>query len=241
MRQLVLIVAVFGLAACSSPATSESSALQSTPTDSTTGQPTAPASPSAEVRHFAAAGRELSMEGATCAVQPGGYGLCQGDIAISVGEVPSLPPIELREVLLAREFPLHVGEGELEKPGATPSFVLVDYDRDGAEDLAVAVDRLGGYGQWSYSIYLQRDDRWVFSPDFSALTEGRMGTPRREGEFWVAFGKSGCCQHWEERYDVVGGKPVLRDVTITRVSADGSAATEVLRGDEAAAHVRGER
>ena len=181
------------------------------------------------------------MAGATCAAQPGGYGLCEGDIAISVAGEPSLPPIKLREVLLAKEFPLHVGEGDLAKSGATPSFVLADYDRDGADDLAVAVDRLGGYGQLSYAIYLQRDDRWVFSPDFSALTEGRMGTPRREGDAWVAFGKSGCCQHWEERYDVVEGKPVLRDVTIATSNADGSTKTEVLQGDDATAHVRGER
>ena len=193
------------------------------------------------VMSFSANGRSVLVEGASCEEESSLLSICTGDVTVTPVGAEALGAIRLREVVLTSEFPLHVGEGALAKAGATPSFAIVDYDRDGLEDLAVAVDRLGSYGQLSYFIYLRRPDGWVLSPEFSALTEGRMGLPRRQGDVWVAFGKDGCCRHWEERYEVIEGKPVLREAEITTSSTDGTTTTEVVRGEDAKVELRGER
>lgn len=240
MRLIVSAVAALGLMACAPGSTSEVPVVTAAPDAPASAPPATPTTAVVNAQRFVASGREVLMEGATCVAQPGGDDLCTGDIAIRVAGLESLPPVRVREVLLRKESPLHVGEGPLAKPGATPTFALVDYDRDGLEDLAVAVDRLGGYGQLSYAIHLRRADGWALSPEFSALTEGRMGLPRREGDAWVASGKSGCCEHWDESYDVIDGKPILRETAVTTSNADGTTATKVLRGEAALARARGE-
>lgn len=240
MRLILSVIAALGLMACAPPSNRELPIAAASPDVRASAPPATSAASVVNAQRFAASGREVLMEGAACVAQPGGAELCTGDITIRVVGLESHGVVQLREVLLTNEFALHVGEGPLAKPGATPSFALVDYDRDGAEDLAVAVDRLGGYGQLSYAVYLRRVDGWVFSPEFSALTEGRMGLPRREGDAWVASGKSGCCEHWDERYDVIDGKLALRETVVTTSNADGSTATEVLRGEAALARARGE-
>lgn len=189
---------------------------------------------------FSANGRSVLLEGASCEEESSLLSICTGDVRLTLVGAEALGSIRLREVVLTSEYPLHVGEGALAKAGATPSFAIVDYDRDGLEDLAVAADRLGSYGQLSYFIFLRRPDGWVLSPEFSALTEGRMGLPRRQGDFWVAFGKDGCCRHWEERYELIAGKPVLREAEITTSNPDGTTTTEVIRGEDAKLELRGE-
>ncbi len=91
------------------------------------------------------------------------------------------------------------------------TLIAGDMNCDGLEDFALRTGNAGGYGSPSYSVYLQEHGGhgFVYSPDFSQLTEGSLGMfSASAGKIHVPR-KSGCCEHWEDVYAVKGRRPVL--------------------------------
>lgn len=182
-----------------------------------------------DARRFEYDGRWVELRGGRCVEAPGRDTECVGAMQLTVDA--DSPPIELTALLLNREAPLALGPitGTLNQ--RAPSIVLADFNEDGSGDVAVAVDRQGGYGRSAYAIHLRDGGRWRYSEAFSAMTRARMGLPIREGGWLVARGKSGCCIHVDERYRIENGLPRLVQTWTERARQDGDVKVEVFLGE----------
>ena len=179
-------------------------------------------------QRFEASGRVVVLEGAECRETPELGHACDGPMRLRIDDQPVL---RLAAPLLLDKVPLAVGPVDAALNARSPSIVLADFDNDGREDVAVATSRQGGYGRTAYAIHRRRGDGWVYSSALSALTEARMGLPVREGPWLLAFGKSGCCVHVEERYSLVGGEPQLAQTWTETSLEDGRSKIEVFLGE----------
>lgn len=100
-------------------------------------------------------------------------------------------------------------DGSYRAAGTT--LIVGDMDLDGSEDFALRTGNAGGYGSPSYSIYLQQagGHGFVYSPDFSELTEGSLGMFSVSADKIRVPRKSGCCEHWDDVFVVKGHQPVF--------------------------------
>ncbi len=97
-----------------------------------------------------------------------------------------------------------------------------DFNFDGMEDVAICDGTNGSYGGPSYRIYLSSKaaKKFVYNAAFSALGThlGMFGVDKEKKTLEI-FDKSGCCWHVNERFSVVGNRPVkvfseVEDATI---------------------------
>jgi len=85
-----------------------------------------------------------------------------------------------------------------------------DFNFDGMEDVAICNGLNGSYGMPSYDVYLssRATKKFVYSPAFKPLgVQLGMFEVDKDKKTLTVFGKSGCCWHITERYDVVANKP----------------------------------
>lgn len=183
---------------------------------------------------------KVTLSGSHCVSEAGTSQQCTGEMVLMVDGPNKTAPIRLSKMLLDSSNPLHVGVIDQSVNSRSPSIVISDFDADGIEDVAVAVDRQGGYGRTSYAFFLRRGANWQQSPEFEALTAGRLGLPIRSGNTLTANGKSGCCEHWEETYRIEDGLPVVSERTTHYSLPDGTTNVETIRGDKARARASGD-
>lgn len=94
------------------------------------------------------------------------------------------------------------------------SLVFEDFNFDDIEDMAVCNGKAGGYGAFSYNIYLfdKKLKKFILSNELSHLTNapylGLFFTDI-ENKLLVALSKSGCCYHKTEKYNIDSDKLVM--------------------------------
>jgi hypothetical protein len=102
-----------------------------------------------------------------------------------------------------------------------------DFDFDGNEDFAVLEGYHGPYGGPSYTVFLYspRAKTFVLAPKLGELTHEYLGYFQVDAakRRLFAFGKSGCCWHISEEFEVVRGEPV----SVARLVEDATSGTQV--------------
>lgn len=94
------------------------------------------------------------------------------------------------------------------------SLVFEDFNFDNSEDIAVCNDKTGGYGAFSYNIYLfdKKLKKFILNKELSHLTKapylGLFFTDL-ENKLLVTLSKSGSCYHKTENYNIDSNKPVM--------------------------------
>jgi hypothetical protein len=94
------------------------------------------------------------------------------------------------------------------------SLVFEDFNFDDIEDMAVCNGKAGGYGAFSYNIYLfdTKLKKFILSKELSHLTNAPylgLFLTDLENKLLVALSKSGCCYHKTEKYNIDSNKPVM--------------------------------
>lgn len=161
----------------------------------------------------ASAGLRISIRADQCAALTPTFVECAEGAKITVAGVGRAKAFtfEVPTLQLNPESMLYRGalDGTYRASGTT--LIAGDMDFDGLEDFALRTGNAGGYGSPSYNVYLQEAGGrgFVYSPDFSQLTEGSLGMfSALAGKIHVPR-KSGCCEHWDDVYAVKGRRPVL--------------------------------
>lgn len=111
-----------------------------------------------------------------------------------------------------------------ELPFGEQSLILYgDFNFDGIKDFAIQDGQNSCYHGPSYLIYLADDKEWIYSADFSELSQAYCGmfdidsTKKR----LYTMTKSGCCWHQFSEYKVVNNKPKLIRVEEQAMPANG--------------------
>ncbi len=96
-----------------------------------------------------------------------------------------------------------------ERPYGYQSLIVHDdFNFDGKKDFAIKDGNGSCYGGPEFSIYLNRDQGFVFDQEFSAVASeycGMFGVDRKTQTI-SAMKKSGCCWHLYDTYKVINGQ-----------------------------------
>ena len=158
----------------------------------------------AEAREFAVSGLpdgwQAKIEVACDAEACGG----PGTVVLSKGEVQQ----SLRSPDLTFTLP-KLPDGGRQLSHEDAPLLMADFNFDGLPDVALNRGNLGPYGSPTADVYVQtRAGRLVYSRELSELTDNYMGMFQVDNthKLLITFGKSGCCFHVEDHWQVVPGR-----------------------------------
>lgn len=95
-----------------------------------------------------------------------------------------------------------------------------DFNCDGRKDLAIKVGNFSCYGGPAFKVYTSVEGMLAYNQDLSDLAQNYCGffdydCQKKEIRTMT---KSGCCWHQFEVYDLLDGKPVLREQSVEEVA-----------------------